>query len=306
MSTKILLSIIICSHNPKRIYLDRVLNALKSQALSKENWEVLLIDNKSSQPLALEFDLSWHPNARHIREETLGLTPARLRGIQESRAELLVFVDDDNILFSDYLENALKISKEYTSIGAWGGQTIPEFEETPPEWTKPYWWMLAIYQFERSHWSNIPYSDTNPCGAGLCIRRFVAEKYALLVLNDQRRAGLDRKGNLLTSCGDTDLVFTAYDIGLGTGKFVDLKLTHLMPSNRLEEDYLLKLAEGNGYSSLIFDSLRNPAVSVSSMSWTGKLFEWYQLQKMSPVGRRLYQAKKRGEQLALKAILAKK
>ena len=42
--------------------------------------------------------------------ERLGLTPARLRGIRESRGELLVFVDDDNVLERDYLEVALALA----------------------------------------------------------------------------------------------------------------------------------------------------------------------------------------------------
>ena len=92
------LSVIICTHNPRSDYLSRVLQALDSQSLSKESWELLLIDNASEKILSTEIDLSWHPNSRHIREEQLGLTPARLRGIKESVGEILIFVDDDNVL----------------------------------------------------------------------------------------------------------------------------------------------------------------------------------------------------------------
>ncbi len=117
-----LISIIICTHNPRRDYLERVIEALKSQTLPINQWELLLIDNASNQPLSSEIDLGWHYNSRHIREEQLGLTPARLRGIQEAEAETLVFVDDDNVLDSDYLEMALKVSEAWPIIGAWGGQ----------------------------------------------------------------------------------------------------------------------------------------------------------------------------------------
>ena len=33
-------------------------------------------------------------------------------------------------------------------------------------------------------------------------------------------------------------------MNLGVGLFVSLKLTHLIPKNRLQEDYLVRLAEG--------------------------------------------------------------
>src|ERR1022692_4717847 len=97
-------SVIICTHNPRPDYLRRTLDALKAQTLPKEQWELLLIDNASKEPLADTWDLSWHPQARHIREEALGLTRARLCGISQSKGELLVFVDDDNVLSADYLE----------------------------------------------------------------------------------------------------------------------------------------------------------------------------------------------------------
>ena len=98
------ISVIICSHNPRAPYLRRVLDALRAQTLPAKDWELLLIDNASGEPLAGQFDLAWQPNARHVRENKIGLTPARLRGIAESKGDLLVFVDDDNVLRADYLQ----------------------------------------------------------------------------------------------------------------------------------------------------------------------------------------------------------
>ncbi len=251
------LSVIICTYNPRRSYLEKILMALEAQTLLLDKWELLLIDNASDKLLSEEIDLSWHPNSRHIREEQLGLTPARLRGIKEAVAEILVFVDDDNVLDSDYLEITLNISKDWSILGAWGGQIRPKFEETPPEWTKPYWGMLAIREFERDKWSNLIHQhETTPCGAGLCVRKIVAQKYAELVHSDRRRVDMDRKGKLLTSSGDSDLAYTACDIGLGTGQFTSLKMTHLIPSSRLSEDYLLRLAEGLFYSGTMLDYFR--------------------------------------------------
>src|SRR5580692_10629321 len=111
-------SVIICSHNPREDYLRRVLDALKAQTLPAKDWELLLVDNASKEPLAGRFDLSWHPNARHVREEKTGLTHARLHGIAEAKGNLLVFVDDDNVLRADYLEASLKIAADYPKLGA--------------------------------------------------------------------------------------------------------------------------------------------------------------------------------------------
>ncbi|MBS3026834.1 MAG: glycosyltransferase [Dolichospermum sp. DET50] len=306
---KSFLSVIICTHNPRHDYLDKVLDSLRTQTLPVEKWELLLIDNASDKILSSEIDLSWHPQSRHIREEKLGLTSARLRGIQEAGAETLVFVDDDNVLDLDYLEVTLQISKDYSFIGAWGGQIRGEFEVTPPEWTEPYWKYLAIRKFDQNKWSNLlNQHDTTPCGAGMCVRKIVAEKYANLTQNDSRRLyldrqGLDHKAQILLSCGDTDLAFTACDIGLGTGQFTDLKMTHIMPARRLEKEYLVKLVEGIVYSHTLLDSFRDKLPERQNTSCKEKLLQYLRQWKMSPIERDFYQATKRGKTLAKQQIL---
>ncbi|MFN6481894.1 MULTISPECIES: glycosyltransferase [unclassified Nostoc] len=299
---KLLLSVIICTHNPRLNYLDKVLKALQAQTLLVEQWELLLVDNASEQVLSSEIDLSWHPKSRYLREEQLGLTPARLRGIKEAVGQTLVFVDDDNVLDPDYLEIALKISKDYPFIGAWGGQIRPEFEVPPPSWAKPYLGNLAIREFERDRWSNlIEQYETTPCGAGLCIRKVVAEKYSELVRKDPKRADMDRKGKMLTSCGDSDLAFTACDIGLGTGMFTSLNLTHLIPSNRLKEDYLLRLVEGLAYSQTILAYFRGTILA--QQFWrSSKIYSLYLGLRYGFRVSRFHQAEQKGRRLALKEI----
>src|SRR5690348_13801358 len=91
-------SVIICTHNPRADYLGRTLESLKKQTIATNEWELLLVDNHSDQRLADTWDLSWHTDATHIREDELGLIAARVRGIREARGDLLTFVDDDNVL----------------------------------------------------------------------------------------------------------------------------------------------------------------------------------------------------------------
>ena len=236
-------SVIICTHNPRADFLHRVLEGLKIQTLPKDQWELLLIDNGSKEPLASRWDLSWHPRGQVIREEELGLTAARLRGIRDSRGDLLVFIDDDNILQSDYLMECLSIEAQYGFLGAWGGQVIPEYEVRPSEAIKPFLRYLLIRQFHEAKWSNtINFHETTPCGAGMCLRRGVAEEYVALLASDPRRKILDRKGELIFAGGDSDMALCARRIGLGMGLFPNLKLVHLIPKNRLEEGFFLKAA----------------------------------------------------------------
>lgn len=300
---KLLLSVVICTHNPRTEYLLKVLNALSCQTLSYDLWELLLIDNASNRKLAEEVDLTWHPNAYHIREERLGLTPARLRGIKESNTEVLIFVDDDNVLDRTYLKTALGISKKYPFIGAWGGQIFGEYEVSPPDWAKPYLCYLAIREFEQVQWSNLIYLlETTPSGAGMCIRKQVGDKYHSLTQSSIERINLDRVGQGLTSAGDSDLAFTACDIGLGMGLFPDLKLTHLIPKERLEKEYFLRLLEGIAYSHTALKIIRNRSLEIDSLKISTKLKNFVRERKLSKIDRQFAQAQRKGVTLAINAL----
>src|SRR6185436_19902652 len=106
-------SVAICTHNPRRDYLRRALAALEAQTLARDRWELLIVDNGSTQPQAGVWDVSWHPRATIVREDHLGLTPSRLRAIAETGGELLVFVDDDNVLDSEFLAEALRVRERH-------------------------------------------------------------------------------------------------------------------------------------------------------------------------------------------------
>src|SRR5437870_757728 len=103
-ATGMRVSVIVCTHNPRDDYFARCVAGLESQTLPRERWELIVVDNASAAGRGPREDLSWHPFVRLLPEATLGLTPARLRGIRDATGELLVFVDDDNVLDADFLE----------------------------------------------------------------------------------------------------------------------------------------------------------------------------------------------------------
>lgn len=246
------ISVIVCTHNPREELLKRTLVSINRQSLDRHEWELLVIDNKSDHNLADRFDISWHPNGRHVREDSLGLTYARLRGIREATGELLVFVDDDNVLAVDYLQRAWEINKTYSFLGAWGGSCNAEYEVPPPSWFSEFEGNIAVRKVEEIAWSN-QYFDyrATPIGAGMCMRKSVANKYCSQLATDVQSQNLDRKGDSLMSCGDHDMAWTSMALGLGVGVFPSLTLTHIIPEFRIREEYLLKLLEADACSSTI-------------------------------------------------------
>src|SRR4029077_1163426 len=102
----------------------------------------------------------------------------------------------------------LKIAVAWPKIGVWGGQLIPEFEQTPPESLRPYLTLAAVGECSDDRWSNQYTDSAIPCGAGMCLRRVVAEHFSKLIAADPQRRSLDRKGASLISGGDTDIALT--------------------------------------------------------------------------------------------------
>jgi hypothetical protein len=242
-------SVIICGHNPRPDYLTQVLAGLRTQTLEPQCWELLLIDNGSETPLKPNWDLSWHLNARHVREPSLGLAYARQRGMREAGSDLLVFVDDDNVLDPNYLLEATRIGREWPILGAWGsGAIILEYERPPAKHLEKW---CGQREAKRTYWSNVPFStEATPWGSGLCVRAKVAAEYC-------RRYGeswitiSDRLGTMQLGGGDTEICLVACDMGLGTAVFPQLRLLHLIPKERVTPEFLLRTLEGNAVSGTL-------------------------------------------------------
>lgn len=224
------------------------MEALRSQTVPHADWELLLIDNASDEPLSSQVDLSWHPGGRHIREDELGLTHARLRGIAEAKGDLLIFVDDDNVLQRDYLEAASRILASHPYLGAFGGSIEAEFEIEPDPRVHSLLHSLAVRPVTEAKWANFGIESV-PYGAGLCVRAKVAQTYAANTRGSEIRRSLGRRGGSLMGGEDLDLAMTAYDSGMGVGLFGELVLTHLIDKRRLSPQYLRRVCVGGNYSS---------------------------------------------------------
>jgi glycosyltransferase involved in cell wall biosynthesis len=283
------ISVILCTHNPRPDYLGRVLAALRGQTLPAERWEFLLVDNASEQPLAEIWDISWHSRGRHIRENDLGLTPARLRGIRESRGELLVFVDDDNVLAPNFLIQAMAISARCPVLGVFGAGILePEFEVEPPAKLRPYLSCLALRSTQSALWSNnIKDYQSTPWGAGLCVTRRVANEYQKFAEDLGFNDVLDRRGKQLFSGGDGAFSRVAVRLGLAFGVFPELRIIHLISAHRVGQHYLLRLTHDSAFSfgvlNYILDGVQPER---ANLGWFVRLLLDGMKNGLFPMGRR--------------------
>jgi glycosyltransferase involved in cell wall biosynthesis len=236
------ISVIICSYNPRSDYLRRTLDSLKNQTLGQTHWEFILVDNNSEAPLRGRTDLSWHVSAKVVEESEQGLTAARLCGIREAAGELLVFVDDDNVLSEDYLEQAGQLFSENALLGCAGCDLAGEFEVPPPVGSERYLTSLAIRKVDRPVVSNTRSIGSKPFGAGMVVRGSIAAEYLSRTAVDVDRKSLGRIGGSLGGCEDIDIAMTSCELGFYCGLFPQLKIIHLISEGRLQWSYLRRIA----------------------------------------------------------------
>jgi glycosyltransferase involved in cell wall biosynthesis len=244
------LSVLIPSHTPRQDVLAQVLAALRSQTLPLEQWELLLIDNASTPPLNPDV-LAWHPRARLVREPQLGLTHARLRGIVEAQASLLVWVDDDNVLDPDYLEAALKVFEAIPELGAAGGASQAQYTEPPLPWYEEGLAPLGCRDLgDEEIWMrwypDAPaYPPAAPIGAGMVIRKQAIQAWADAVRADSDRLSFGRRGTALSSGEDNDISLTLLRSGWELAYLPQLRLLHVIPAARLTLAYQKRMARAS-------------------------------------------------------------
>lgn len=247
------LTVITPTLNPRMDYLRRVFAALDAQSLPKDQWEYLVVDNGSDEPLAGRLDLAWHPNARVVTEPEKGLTRARIKGFDEAANEILVFDDDDVVLDPEYLARVRDYFTRHPFLGVVGGFGPAEYEKTPEKWMEPFLGLVMDERFNPVPKASFQYAMARqggpwiPNGSALAVRAEIARAYAANVKTDATRIELDRKGRGIVGAGDTDLVFTAVDSGWASGTATDLKFTHLISARRVDARYIERLMYATNY-----------------------------------------------------------
>lgn len=74
-------------------YLERCIDALLSQDLDRSEYEIIMVDNNSSDESVSIIE--GHPDVKLLREPKQGSYAARNRGLDEARGEAIAFTDSD-------------------------------------------------------------------------------------------------------------------------------------------------------------------------------------------------------------------
>ena len=236
-------SIVICCFNSaKRI--ESTLAHIAHQNLNNFIFEVIIVDNNSTDETQTNSLNIWNSfNVKNelyvIEEKKAGLTYARNAGIKSAKGKYILFCDDDNWLEKNFLLNALNILNTNSNIGILGGRGIATSSVELPNWFEANKGAYAVG--EQAIKTGIINERGYVWGAGMIFRR---EEYLKLIQAGFHSLLSDRKGNELSSGGDSEICKWLLLVGKDLFYSEELVFHHFIEPTRLTKEYFDKLNIG--------------------------------------------------------------
>lgn len=127
------LSVGLCVYNKEK-EVPRALESLAAQSIEKDLFEIIIVDNNSTDNTALvvkEF-VNAHPelDIKFVKEMNQGVSHARNRAFAEAKGDYIVYFDDDEVAQKDWLQNFYdSILKHPTAVILAGKVTVKYDDE---------------------------------------------------------------------------------------------------------------------------------------------------------------------------------
>lgn len=241
-----MISVIICTYNRDK-YIYNVLQSLAQGTLGTDRYEIVLVDNNCTDNTRREVDRFCmdYPQVtlRYSVETSQGLSHARNRGIKESKGDLLVYVDDDATVNTEYLSTYAQWFDEHDETDAAGGPIIPHYETgSEPKWMTYFIKrLLTGYLYFGSKPGPFP-GENYPGGGNAAYRSKVFETVGLYNVE------LGRNGDNLGGGEEKDIFDKMKREGMQFVYLPGAILYHSIPGYKLEPDYFNRLTTGIGQS----------------------------------------------------------
>lgn len=252
-SPKMELSVVVCTYN-RADWLEQALASLAGQTLDQARFEVLLVDNNSTdetREIAAGYEGKIR-NFRYLFEERQGLSHARNLGWQSARGEFVAFMDDDARAANDWCAKIVaafhRVTPRPVSVG---GKVLPIFDAALPKWFVPE---IEIRTWgEQAGFLEGPRRRYGFSGSNMAFPREVLARY------DGFAAGLGMQGRKIRLGEDSHLFnriqerepFFWYD--------PELIVHHLVPQRNLRIGYRLTRAYAAGKSVAFMQRERGEA-----------------------------------------------
>jgi len=145
-----MLSVVVCTYNRADI-LSECLRSLAAQSLGKEQYEVIIADNNSTDTtgdVVREYLLR-ELNFRVCHERKAGANHARNTGAGIAGGEYLVFIDDDAVAYPDWLQKIQEFIVRQPQVALFGGPYEAYSYLPGPDWFPPEYGSLYLGDEER-------------------------------------------------------------------------------------------------------------------------------------------------------------
>lgn len=128
-----LLTVVICTRN-RAFFVEKCIKSLLSQNVSEKAYEILIVDNGSTDSTSKVIRKYVDGVlVRSIFEPVVGLSRSRNTGWRAAKGQYVGYIDDDAVAGTEWVENAISVSKTvkpYPDII--GGPIFLEWEAPPP------------------------------------------------------------------------------------------------------------------------------------------------------------------------------
>jgi len=112
-----IVSVVICLYNKVK-EIGRAIDSVIAQSISE--FELIIVDGGSTDG-SLDVVTSYNdPRIRLIHQKSKGAAAGRNEGILETKANLISFLDADDVWCPDFLFTILSLREEYLDAGAYG------------------------------------------------------------------------------------------------------------------------------------------------------------------------------------------
>lgn len=232
-------SIIVCCYNSAALLPETLKHLALQKITSQVMWEVIVVDNASTDNTAGIARSSWismnQPTRLSIIQELKpGLSHARAAGMAAASYSIAIFCDDDNWMSDNYVQQAYIFMSKHPEAGVAGGWCDGVYEIPVKEYLKPMLRSLAIGKQGFGSQQDLE----TVYGAGMVIRKscyeYITDTGGDLLLDD-------RKGNVLASGGDSELCLKAKLAGYAVLFDENLYFRHCIPPGRLMASYFFRL-----------------------------------------------------------------
>jgi glycosyltransferase involved in cell wall biosynthesis len=172
-------SVILCTFNRCRLLPAALDSVAASSMPAGVTWEVLVIDNNSTdqtREVVEAFSRQYPRRFRYLFEPRAGKSYALNAGITAAKGDILAFVDDDVTVAPEWLRNLIAPLSEGNFAGT-GGRVVPHWTTPIPKWLARDAWMLAgpLVSFDRGPEGCV--LDESPIGTNMAFQRKVFEQY---------------------------------------------------------------------------------------------------------------------------------